>query len=93
MMPWKAVLIDNIWLVRAEDGQTIASMANSEEAENNAKLMAASPYMFEALKAVVGLIGDEDLPDNGELNGAAISDMARSSIEVASGTNYLTSAP
>lgn len=93
MMPWKAVLIDNTWLVRAEDGRTIASMANSEGAENNAKLMAASPYMLEALKAVVGLIGDEDLPDNGELNGAAISDMARSSIEVASGTNYLTPAP
>lgn len=93
MMPWKVVLVDNVWLVQAGDGQTIASIANSVEAKNNAKLMAVSPYMFEALKAVGGLIGDEDLPDNGELSGAAISDMVRTSIGLVSGTNDLMSAP
>jgi hypothetical protein len=30
--------------------------------------------MLEAFKGISELIGDEDLPDNGELSGAAISD-------------------
>jgi hypothetical protein len=33
--------------------------------------------LYEALKGMVDLIGDEDLPDNGELSGAAICDLAR----------------
>lgn len=33
--------------------------------------------LYEALKAMVDLIGDEDLPDNGELSGAAICDLSR----------------
>lgn len=36
-----------------------------------------APLLYEALKAMVDLIGDEDLPDNGELSGAAICDLAR----------------
>ena len=52
-------------------------------ADDYAKLIAASPYTTEALKAIVELIGDEDLPDNGELSGAAVCDMARSAIDVA----------
>ncbi len=84
-MPLKAVLEDDKWLIKTEAGQTIASMINVRDVRTFANLMAASPYMLEALKAVVALIGDEDLPDNGELNGAAISDMARSAVTVASG--------
>lgn len=37
----------------------------------------AAPLLYEALKAMLELIGDEDLPDNGELSGAAICDLAR----------------
>ncbi|WNM57488.1 hypothetical protein [Candidatus Nitrospira allomarina] len=33
--------------------------------------------LYEALKGMVALIGDDDLPDNGELSGAAICDLAR----------------
>ena len=41
---------------------------------------------LEALKALMDLIGDNDLPDNGELNGAAICDMARAAIASATKT-------
>ncbi len=41
---------------------------------------------LEALKALMELIGDSDLPDNGELNGAAICDMARAAINSAENT-------
>jgi hypothetical protein len=40
---------------------------------------------MEALKGLVALIGDEDLEDNGELSGAAICDMARAAVELATG--------
>jgi len=83
---WKPILIDNRWLIQAGDGQTIATVISSRESKSNANLIAASPYMLEALKALVALIGDEDLPDNGELSGAAISDMARSAVTLASGS-------
>ena len=36
--------------------------------------------LYEALKGMVDLIGDEDLPDNGELSGAAICDLARDAV-------------
>lgn len=38
---------------------------------------------LEALKAIMNLIGDKDLPDNGELSGAAVCDMARAAIAAA----------
>lgn len=75
---WKAVLKDGAWVVQTSDGEVIATVGKGKDAEANAKLIAKSPYMLEALKAVVALIGDEDLPDNGELSGAAVSDMVRS---------------
>ena len=74
---WKAKLNDDVWLVVNEAGSTIATIGNTGDDEAIAKLFAASPYMLEALKAMVELIGDEDLPDNGELSGAAICDMVR----------------
>lgn len=43
--------------------------------------------MYEALKAMVTLIGGQDLPDNGELSGSAICDMARSALTKAEGKN------
>ncbi len=36
--------------------------------------------LLRALKMVEALIGDDDLPDNGELSGAAVSDYVRSVI-------------
>ena len=51
----------------------------------NAHLIAAAPAMYEALQALLALIGDEDLPDNGELSGASICDFARSALTQAEG--------
>jgi len=82
---WKATLESGIWKVRSSDSTTIASVEKSNQDEANARLIAASPMMFEALSSLVQLIGDEDLPDNGELSGAAICDLARSAIAMASG--------
>jgi hypothetical protein len=77
---WQAVKKGASWQIQTKDSKTVAVIENGTEAEANAKLIAASPHLLEALKAMVDLIGDEDLPDNGELSGAAICDMARSAI-------------
>ena len=53
--------------------------------KGNAALIAAAPAMYEALQALLALIGDEDLPDNGELSGASICDFARSALAQAEG--------
>jgi len=82
---WQAKLKGGVWQVLSEDGQLIATLANIVDAKDKAKLIATSPYMLGALKAMVELIGDEDLPDNGELSGAAICDMARSAVAMATG--------
>ena len=55
------------------------------ESQANANLIAAAPAMHEALQALLALIGDEDLPDNGELSGASICDFARSALAQAEG--------
>ena len=80
---WKAVFANGSWQVQDENGQTIASINNGENEEAHAHLIAASPYMLAALSGLAGLIGDEDLPDNGELSGAAICDLARSALALA----------
>jgi hypothetical protein len=80
---WKAVQTGNSWQVQTDGGVVIATIGNGKSAKANAKLIAVSPYLLQALKAMVELIGDEDLPDNGELSGAAICDMVRSAIELA----------
>ena len=84
MLPntWKAIFKDGSWQIQRQNGEMVAILAKSKDAKDNAKLIAASPYMFEALKGIVNLIGDEDLPDNGELSGAAISDMVRTAIHM-----------
>ncbi|MFC1970708.1 hypothetical protein ACFLV0_02055 [Chloroflexota bacterium] len=82
---WKAELKGEKWQVLSSKNEIIAIVEKGSQDEVNAKLIAASPLMFEALSSLVQLIGDEDLPDNGELSGAAICDLARSAIAVAAG--------
>lgn len=80
---WQAKKSENTWQILDESNQLIATIANIPDAETKAKQIAASPYVLTALKSMVDLLGDEDMPDNGELSGAAISDMARSAVELA----------
>jgi len=82
---WKAVLEGGRWKIRSSENTVIASVEKGSQDEATAKLIAESPMMLEALRSLMELIGDEDLPDNGELSGAAICDMARSTISVATG--------
>lgn len=82
---WRAVFENGRWKVKSSEDKIIALVQKSSEEEAYARLITASPMMFEALSALVQLIGEEDLPDNGELSGAAICDLARSALAVASG--------
>jgi hypothetical protein len=82
---WEAKLDGKVWKIFDEAGQLVATLAQKPDAEARAKLIAMSPYMVEALKGVVELMGDEDLPDNGELSGAAACDMARSAVATVAG--------
>jgi len=66
------------------DGKLIVALADIPDAKDKVKLIVASPYMPEALKSMLALIGEDDLPDNAELSGAAICDMARSAVLLAS---------
>jgi len=79
---WVAAPKGDTWTVQTQDGHIIATLGAGKEARKNAKPIAASPYMLEALKAVIGLIGDEDLPDNGDLSGAAVCDMVRAAAQL-----------
>jgi hypothetical protein len=36
--------------------------------------------LLEALEAALAVLGDDDLPDNGDLSGAAITDMMRAAV-------------
>lgn len=83
--PWKATLDNGKWKILSSESKTIAVVEKSENDESDARLMAASPMMFEALSGLIQLIGEEDLPDNGELSGAAICDLAKSAMAVAAG--------
>jgi len=80
---WLAKRKDTSWVIQTKDGKTVAMIKNTGNDEAYAKLIAASPYMLESLKAASALIGDDDLPDNGELSGAAVCDMIRSAVEIA----------
>ncbi|MFC1924635.1 hypothetical protein ACFLXA_04655 [Chloroflexota bacterium] len=80
---WKSTQIGDKWQIQTQQGGLVATLEPSTDSQINAKLIAASPYMLEALKAVVDLIGEEDLPDNGELSGAAICDMVRAAVSLA----------
>ncbi len=82
---WKAVHEGGKWEIRSMQGTVVARVEEPGNALADAKLIAASPIMFEALSGLIQLIGEEDLPDNGELSGAAICDLARSAIAMAIG--------
>ena len=82
---WKAVFEDGQWTIRSSQNSLIASVEKGSHDEADAKLMAVSPMMLEALSGLVQLIGEEDLPDNGELSGAAICDLAHSAVAIATG--------
>ena len=81
---WQVKKNGDTWQVLDVEGQLIATLSNIPDAEDKAKQIAISPYVLEALKSMVELLGDEDIPDNGELSGAAICDMARAAVEMAS---------
>jgi len=82
---WKAVFENGRWKVESSKNKVIALVQKSGQEEADARLIAASPMMFEALSGLVQLIGEEDLPDNGEFSGAAICDLARSALVIAAG--------
>lgn len=80
--PWQAIKNNNTWQIVDGNNQIIAMVADIPDAETKAKQIAIAPFVFDALKSVVELLGDEDIPDNGELSGAAISDLARAAVEI-----------
>lgn len=83
---WEARLEGKNWQVFDDKGQLIATLAEGPAAEARARVLAMSPYMLQALNGVAALIGDQDLPDNGEFSGAAVSDMVRVSVELVRST-------
>jgi hypothetical protein len=82
---WKKKLEGGQWIIYSPENEVIASLSKGKQSVGNARIIAASPWMFEALSGLVQLIGDEDLPDNGELSGAAICDLARSALSIVTG--------
>jgi hypothetical protein len=82
---WKAVQIDGVWMITKANGSRVAKLMGRANNERTANIIAASPYMLDSLRSLLDLIGEEDLPDKGELSGAAISDMARLAVSLALG--------
>jgi hypothetical protein len=80
---WEAKFEGKNWRIFSDDGRLIATLTDAPDAEARARIIAMSPYMLEALKGTVELIGDEDLPDNGEVSGAAVCDLVRSAVTLA----------
>ena len=83
--PWKAVQKGDDWVIQGKDGVVIAKLLGQANSKKSANMIAASPYMMDSLKAMVRLIGDEDLEDNGEWSGPAICDQARLAVKLATG--------
>ena len=80
--PW----VVNTFIVNAQHKLEVLDATGANACvQANATLIAAAPAMYEALQALLALIGDEDLPDNGELSGASICDFARSALAQAEG--------
>ena len=79
--------VDGIPLtIIGSDGSAIGTVETWNDCtEGNRLVLTAAPAMYEALQALLALIGDEDLPDNGELSGASICDFARSALAQAEG--------
>ncbi len=83
--PWKPSKKDSGWVIVASDGTIIAQLEGSANNAKTAHLIAASPYMLDSLKAVQKLAGGNDLPDNGEWSGAAITDQVSAAVGLAEG--------
>ncbi len=84
---WKAVAENGAFTIIDNTGNKIASIEPNDDAAKNAFMVVNAPYMLEALKGLVALIGDDDLDDNGELSGAAVCDIARNAIALGLGRN------
>ena len=54
---WQALKNGDLWQVLDEEGQLIATLSNIPDADIKAKQIAASPYVLEALKSMVALLG------------------------------------
>lgn len=63
----------------------IATFWPSSEQETYVRLFLSAPMLLEACKAALRLAGADDLPDNGEYCGAAITDLIRAAVEKAEG--------
>ena len=85
LSPWKAIDNSSSWQVVGEKNTIIATIAKSDKSEQYARLIAASPFLLKALEAFVYIVGDDDLPDNGEIDGFVLCDMAKKAIELAGG--------
>jgi len=85
LSPWKAVESSGSWQVVGEKNTIIATIAKSDKSEQYARLIAASPFLLNALQTFVYIIRDEDLPDNGEFDGFVVYDLAKKAIELAGG--------
>ena len=86
--PWVVEYdVDGIPLtIIGSDSSAIGTIETwNDHTEGNRHVITAAPAMYEALQALLALIGDEDLPDNGELSGASICDFARSALAQAEG--------
>jgi hypothetical protein len=85
LSPWKAAQKGDDWVIVGADGDVIAKLVGKANNKKSANIFASSPYMLDALKAMIRLIGDEDLEDNGEWSGPAICDQVRSAVDLAAG--------
>ena len=61
--PWQAVMQQESWLIVDKNNKKIATIEKSVKSEEYAKIIAASPFMLEALQKMVALMADEDLPE------------------------------
>jgi hypothetical protein len=78
-----AIITDKVLVAMVTNDED--SPCEDDEQMANARLMAAAPELLEACEAALLLAGDDDLPDNGGYNGAAITDQIRAAIAKAEG--------
>ena len=46
-------------------------------------LLCAAPLLLDACEGVLNVLGDDELPDNGEFSGAAVTDLVACAVEQA----------
>lgn len=67
------------------NGGTLTAICLGPDQAANSRLIAAAPELLATCEAIAQLLGDDDLPDNGELSGAAITEQLRAVIAKATG--------